>query len=165
MVVGCRLSGFRHWLMVLLVQSCRAVASPSRTTDSRQPTTAPSPWRSAALALLALTFFGSTHAQDEPGPCDKPTDKKVVKALEDAAKEKNPTEKHAKFKALSDATPDCTECAFQLGISAFNRAKAGAGGFDACIKYLEPVRDKCPDYHSDLYYVLGTAYYRKDRFP
>lgn len=121
--------------------------------------------RSLALALFTLFIAVGAYAQDEASPCDKPTDKKIVKALEDAVKEKNPTEKHTKLKALSDAYPDCTECQFQLGISAFNRAKAGAGGFDACIKYLEPVRDKCPDYHSDLYYVLGTAYYRKERFP
>ena len=121
--------------------------------------------RRTGVFVGALMMSFSVMAQDEPGPCDKPIDKKILKALDDAVKEKNPTEKHAKLKALSDATPDCTECQFQLGISAFNRAKAGAGGFDACIKYLEPVRDKCPDFHSDLYYALGTAYYRKDRFP
>lgn len=117
------------------------------------------------ILLLAFLFVLPARAQDEPGPCDKPVDKGILKDLENATKEKNPTEKHGKLKVLSDANPDCTECLFQLGISAFNRAKAGAGGFDACIKYLEPVRDKCPEYHSDLYYVLGTAYYRKNRFP
>ena len=122
-------------------------------------------WTRPFLAAIAVASVLAVRAQDDPGPCDKPVDKGILKELESAAKEKNPTAKHAKLKALSDVNPDCTECLFQLGISAFNRAKAGAGGFDACIKYLEPVRDKCPEYHSDLYYVLGTAYYRKDRFP
>ena len=160
-VVCCRLPG----LVERPGKPALDGTSGRQTTGNRQQTTKLSSPRGFGLALLAVLLAGATQAQDEPGPCDKPMDKKIVKALEDAAKEKNPTEKHAKLKALSDAWPDCTECAFQLGISAFNRAKAGAGGFDACIKYLEPVRDKCPDHHSDVYYVLGTAYYRKERFP
>ncbi len=103
-------------------------------------------------------------AQDEPGPCDKPTDKKILKLLDDAAREKNPTERHAKLKATQELDGSCTECLFQLGCSAFSRAQAGAGSYDASITYLEQVREKCPDYHSDLYYCLGTAYYAKDRF-
>lgn len=123
--------------------------------------------RMVRLLAVAVAMIGllTARAQEEADPCGKPEDRSIVKDLEDAAREKNPTEKHGKLKALSDAYPECTECLFQLGISAFNRAKAGAGGFDACIKYLEPVRDRCPDYHSDLYYALGSAYYRKERFP
>lgn len=115
----------------------------------------------AALAITAV------RAQDEgaEGPCDKPSDKKVLKLLEEAAREKNPSERHAKLKATQEIAPDCMECLFQLGCSAYNRAEAGAGGFDPCIKYLEQVKEKCPEYHADLYYYLGSAYYAKERYP
>lgn len=122
-------------------------------------------WSRMSALSVCLAMVISAVAQDDPGPCDKPTDKKILKALDEAAKEKNPAEKHGKLKALNEEYPDCTECLFQLGVSAFNRAKAGVGNFEACIKYLEPVRERCPDFHSDLHYCLGTAYYAKDRFP
>ncbi|MFT3885758.1 MAG: OmpA family protein [Flavobacteriales bacterium] len=118
----------------------------------------------AMLVLIAATLC--VHAQEEGdgGPCDKPTDKKIVKLLEEAAKEKNPTERHAKLKATQEIDPACTECLFQLGISAFNRSRAGAGSYEASIKYFEQVKAKCPEYHADLYYYLGTLYYAQDKF-
>lgn len=121
----------------------------------------------AMMVIGAAVWLLPLHAQEEErgGPCDKPTDKKVVKLLDEAAKEKNPTERHAKLKATLEVAPDCVECLFQLGASAYNRAQAGAGGFDPCIKYLEQVREKCPEYHADLYYYLGSAYYAKENFP
>ena len=112
-----------------------------------------------------LVSFGS-QAQDEAvGPCNKPFDKKILKLLAEAAKEKNPTERHRILKSTQEIDPSCTECLFQLGMSAFGRANAGAGSFDAAIKYLEEVKAQCPDYHSDLYFALGMMYYGKDEFP
>ena len=75
----------------------------------------------AWTAMVAVALCA--HAQDEEataGPCDKPTDKKIVKLLEEAAKEKNPTERHAKLKATQEIDAECSECLFQLGISAFS---------------------------------------------
>lgn len=116
--------------------------------------------------LLGVAMAAPLHAQDEEaGPCDKPTNKEVVKLLEAAAKAKDPAERHQKLKATQEVDPECMECLFQLGISAYNRAVAGAGNFDAGVGYLEKVRAKCPEYHSDLYYYLGTMYYAQDKFP
>lgn len=107
--------------------------------------------------LLGVAMAAPVLAQEEEaGPCDKPTNKEVVKLLEAAAKAKDPTERHQKLKATQEVDPECVECLFRLGISAYDRASAGAGKFDAGIGYLEKVREKCPDYHSDLYYYLGT---------
>jgi outer membrane protein OmpA-like peptidoglycan-associated protein len=116
-------------------------------------------------ALIALLLPMAAGAQDEPGPCDQPQDKKILKLLAEAEKEKNPTERHAKLKATQEIDAECTECLFQLGISAFGRARAGAGSFNTGIGYLEKVRDKCPDHHSDMYFALGSMYYAEERFP
>jgi outer membrane protein OmpA-like peptidoglycan-associated protein/tetratricopeptide (TPR) repeat protein len=119
-----------------------------------------------AAVLLGVAMAAPLHAQDEEaGPCDKPTNKEVLKLLEAAARAKDPAERHQKLKATQEVDPECMECLFQLGISAYNRASAGAGNFDAGIGYLEKVREKCPDHHSDLYYYLGTMYYAQDKFP
>ncbi len=119
-----------------------------------------------ATAVLCIAMAFPASAQDgEAGPCDKPTNREVLKLLEAAAKSKDPGERHQKLKATQEVDPECVECLFQLGISAYNRARAGAGKFDAGIGYLEKVRTRCPEYHSDLYYYLGTMYYAEDRFP
>ncbi len=77
--------------------------------------------RALAFVAMLLPFVG--RAQDERTPCDKPQDKKILKLLAEAEKEKNPTERHAKLKATQEIDPECTECLFQLGISAFGRAR------------------------------------------
>ena len=119
-----------------------------------------------AIAAVCVAFSMPVVAQEEEGgPCDKPTNKEVVKLLEAAAKTKDPAERHQKLKATQELDPECAECLFQLGLSAYNRASAGAGKFEAGIGYLEKVRAKCPEYHSDLYYYLGTMYYAQDKFP
>lgn len=120
--------------------------------------------RGVALAVVAVLASPMQAQDEEPGPCDKPTDKKIVKLLADAAKEKDPRERHALLKATQDIDPECAECLFQLGVSAYGRASAGAGSFEAGIRYLEQLRAKCPEYHSDLYYYLGRMYYADERF-
>jgi hypothetical protein len=112
-----------------------------------------------------LVVSGASAQEANGGPCDKPADKKILKLLADAAKEKNPTERHGLLKSTQEIDPECTECLFQLGMSAFGRARAGAGSYDAGINYLEQVKTKCPNYHSDLHYALGIMYYAKDDFP
>lgn len=121
--------------------------------------------RMASVALCALFAMPSAAQEEEAGPCDKPTDKEVVKLLEAAAKAKDPAERHQKLKATQEVDPECVECLFQLGLSAYNRASAGAGNFDAGIGYLEKVKAKCPEYHSDLHYYLGTMYYAQGKYP
>lgn len=122
-------------------------------------------WGRGMMLWVAAVAALSLHAQEEEaGPCDKPTDRKIVKLLEDAAREKDPKERHALLKATQEIDPACAECLFQLGISAYNRARAGAGSFEAGIKYLEQLKAACPEYHSDLYYYLGSMYYAEEKF-
>src|SRR5690349_13287282 len=105
----------------------------------------------AMATMIAMALCA--HAQDDEatgGPCDQPTDQQIVKLLEEAAKEKNPSERHAKLKATQEIDAECTECLFQLGISAFNRSRARAGSYEASIKYFEQVKAKCPAYHADV---------------
>jgi|694.fasta_scaffold02652_15 outer membrane protein OmpA-like peptidoglycan-associated protein len=115
--------------------------------------------------LCALMALPMSAQGEQAGPCDKPTDKELVKLLDAASKTKDPAERHQKLKSTQEVDPDCAECLFQLGISAYNRAAAGAGKFDAGIGYLEKVRAKCPAYHSDLFYYLGSMYYADGRYP
>lgn len=117
----------------------------------------------AAMAIFLMTA-GAMAQEEEAGPCDRPTDKKVLKALADAQGTRNPTERHQKLKALMEDRPECAECLFRTGESAYQRAKAGAGSFATSIKYLEQLKGKCPEYHSDLYYYLGNMYYAQERF-
>lgn len=120
--------------------------------------------RGLASAIAVLLAFGTVMAQEDAGPCDKPTDKKLVKRLDDASNTRNPTERHQKLKTLMEENPECAECLYRTGESAYQRAKAGAGSFSTSITYLENLKDRCPDYHSDLYFYLGNMYYAQDRY-
>lgn len=117
------------------------------------------------LVVWALAVGLGISAQDEAGPCDAPTDKKVVKALQEATGTKDAKERHAKLKALNDAEPECMECLYQLGVSAYGRARAGSGGFDPAIGYMQQVQERCPELHGDVHYYLGQMFYATDRFP
>ena len=121
--------------------------------------------RRAIAGLITIVAIMSTaSAQDDgPGPCGRPTDKKVLKALADAEGTRNATESHQKLKALLDENPDCTECLFRTGESAYKRAKAGAGGFSTAQGYLEDLEKRCPGYHSEVYFYLGNIYYAQQR--
>jgi outer membrane protein OmpA-like peptidoglycan-associated protein/tetratricopeptide (TPR) repeat protein len=111
----------------------------------------------AIFAVLLLIIPAS--AQDEPGPCDPPTDKKIVKLLEEAGKAKDGTTRHAKLKASLEADPECGECLFQLGLSAYKIGRESGKGYDAALRYFEQLEAKCPDYHSDVPYHMGAIRY------
>ena len=120
--------------------------------------------RAVAGLLFVVTLMSTAAAQDEePGPCDRPTDKNVLKALADAEGTRNPTDRHQRLKALLDENPDCAECLFRTGESAYGRAKAGAGSFSTAQGYLEDLEKRCPAYHSEVYYYLGNIYYAQQR--
>ncbi len=128
-------------------------------------------WNVMALRAMVCVFTtmliaAAAWAQDdgEGGPCDRPTDKKVLQQLSDAMSTKNPTDRHQKLKALLEERTDCSECLYRTGESAYQRAKSGAGSFNTSIKYLEQLKERCPEYHSELYYYLGNMYYAQDRF-
>ena len=115
----------------------------------------------AAAAVLSLAPLG-TRAQEDA--CALPEDKRIQKLLKEAAEAKDPAQRHAKLKSTLEIDPECVECSFRLGLSAYRIAKEGGKGFAPAIKYLEAVRDKCPDYHSDLHYTLGSMYYAEARY-
>lgn len=117
----------------------------------------------AGLAVLVLAI-GTVMAQEDPGPCDRPTDKKLLKRLDEAQSTKNPTERHQKLKTLLEENPECAECLYRTGESAYLRARSGAGSFTTPINYLEELKDRCPEYHSELYYYLGNMYYAQERY-
>lgn len=124
-------------------------------------------WARVLLLVLTTTTTGlaGIRAQDgEGGPCAKPTDKKLLKQLNEAMAMRSPGDRHQKLKALAAEWPDCAECLFRVGESAFERARAGAGGFGPGINYLEDLRTRCPEYHAAMYYFLGSMYYAQDRF-
>ena len=119
------------------------------------------------LSLISALAAPVCSAQDEDAtedPCGKPTDKKITAVLEKAAKAKDPVERHQMLKSTLEIDADCAECLFQLGISAFKRASEGGASFDPAIGYLTRLKDKCPEYHSDVYYTLGTMYYAQEKF-
>ncbi len=116
------------------------------------------------MALIATTLCMTTAlAQEDAGPCDRPSDKKQVKALAEADATRNPAERHQKLKTLLDEFPDCAECLFRAGESAYLRAKAGAGGYAPAAGYLEDLIKRCPDYHAEAYYFLGNIYFAQQR--
>lgn len=118
--------------------------------------------RLCALLVLVVVASAAVAQDDEGGatdPCAKPTDKKIVKLLEDAAKAKDGGERHAKLKATQELDPNCAECLFQLGISAYKRAKESNVSFDASLKYFDQLKAKCPEYHADVDYYMGSIHY------
>lgn len=125
--------------------------------------------RLALLLFLSIFLLPATGlAQDEEeasDPCGKPGDKKILALLDKAAKTKDPVERHATLKSTLEIDPDCAECLFQVGVSAYKRASEGGVKFDAPIGYLERLDAKCPSYHSDVPYYLGTMYYAQNKFP
>ncbi len=118
------------------------------------------------LAFL-VCLSGIATAQDDEAaddPCGPPTDKKIVKLLEDAAKAKDPVERHQKLKSTLEIDGECAACLFQLGMSAYRIGKEGGKGFEPSIKYFTKLQEKCPNYHSDVPYHLGVMHYAQDEF-
>ncbi|MCB0793053.1 MAG: OmpA family protein [Flavobacteriales bacterium] len=111
-----------------------------------------------------VTFQASAQDDAAPGPCDPPTDKKIVKLLADAEKQKDPAERHRKLKETQEIDPECAECLFRLGRSAYERAKSTGAGSDASIGYFDHLQRICPHYHSDVPYTLGAMYYGEGKY-
>lgn len=112
-----------------------------------------------ALSFVLLLGGGKALAQEEADPCGMPTDKKVVKLLEEAAKAKDASTRHQKLKASLEVDPDCAECLFRLGLSAYRIARESGRGYDAALRYFEQLGTRCPQYHSDVPYHLGVIRY------
>jgi outer membrane protein OmpA-like peptidoglycan-associated protein/tetratricopeptide (TPR) repeat protein len=96
--------------------------------------------------------------------CAKPEDKKILKLLEEAGKAKDPAGRHQKLRASLELDPQCAECLFRTGISAFRIARETGRGFEPAIKYLSELHALCPEYHADVPYHLGLMHYNSDQF-
>ena len=114
--------------------------------------------------LVLLSGMAASQDDDTIDPCAAPTDKKIVKLMEDAAKAKDPVERHQKLKSSLEIESGCAECLFQLGMSAYRIGKEGGKGYVSAIKYFDQLLEKCPDYHSDVPYHLGIMHYAQDEF-
>ncbi len=121
--------------------------------------------RCCMVFVLLLSVVIAT-AQDEASedPCGMPTDKKIVKLLDEASKAKEPMERHQKLKAALEIDGECAPCLFQLGLSAYRIGKEGGKGYAASIKYFDQLQAKCANYHSDVPYHLGVMHYAQDEF-
>ena len=116
------------------------------------------------LAVLIALSTPSLLAQESDDPCALPTDKQILKLLDGAAKAKDAMERHSKLKSTLEIDAECVECNFRLGLSAYRIGKEGDKGFAPAIKYMEVVKAKCPNYHSDVHYFLGEMYYAEGEF-
>jgi outer membrane protein OmpA-like peptidoglycan-associated protein/tetratricopeptide (TPR) repeat protein len=121
---------------------------------------------SALVGVSILMLVGTpVSAQDgSADPCGKPSDKKVVKLLDEASKAKAAMERHQKLKSALEVDGECAECLFQLGVSAYRIGKEGGKGYQAAQRYFDQLEAKCPQYHSDVPYLKGIMYYAEDQF-
>jgi outer membrane protein OmpA-like peptidoglycan-associated protein/tetratricopeptide (TPR) repeat protein len=121
--------------------------------------------RAGSLLVFVFAACISLQAQEEGmDPCAPPTDKKIIKLLDEAAKAKDPVERHGKLKSTLEIDPECVECSFQLGLSAYRIGKESGKGYKAALGYFDKVQATCPTYHSDVPYTLGVIYYAEDKF-
>ena len=116
------------------------------------------------MVCTAVLLSMPTFAQDDPGPCDMPTDKKVVKLLDDAAKAKDNKTRQQKLRAAIDLDATCAPCLLQLGQVEYRIARDAGRSTDAAIRFLEQLDAQCPDYHSDVPYFLGMMYFARNEF-
>lgn len=116
------------------------------------------------VLVTAVALATNVVGQEDTDPCSPPTDRKILKLLDEASKAKDPTERHQKLKSTLEIDEACTECLFRLGLSAYRIGRESGKGYEASIRYFEQVQAKCPQYHSDVPYHLGTMYYAQDKF-
>jgi hypothetical protein len=86
-------------------------------------------------------------AQDgSDDPCGKPSDKKVVKLLDEASKAKDGHGTPPEAESLRlEVDGECAECLFQLGVSAYRIGKEGGKGYQAGDqRYFDQLEAKCP---------------------
>lgn len=113
--------------------------------------------------VIIMLWASAAYGQDQ---CEPSENKKVIKLLEQNENKKkyDARERYAFLKESIEEDPDCVECYFALGEASFKRAQSGGTAYSVSIGYFESLIERCANYHSDVYYYLGTAYYAGQDF-
>lgn len=116
---------------------------------------------SLLLCSLCLGWTAPLTAQD----CEFEPDSKVSKLLEKARdKKKYDFGKRMEFfQDALDQDENCLPCLHEMGIAQFKTAKRG-GSFAPALESLKSLVEKCPDYHSDVYYYIGAIEYADQHY-
>jgi outer membrane protein OmpA-like peptidoglycan-associated protein len=118
--------------------------------------------RNKSIQLLLLICYNiiCIAANAQNNNCNEPDDKKVLKLLDKANnKDYDIRERISFLNETLEIDADCLPCNFQLGISAFKKAKSASTSFSNSLNYFKKVESLCKNYHADVYYYLGTIAY------
>ncbi len=117
------------------------------------------------VSLIIMLFTSITlFAQKEEAPkCLEIEDKEAIKNYESGVDRKNKKEERMVFleKAL-EIEPEYPAANFAYALEKSVTIKLRGGNYEPLIPYLLKVVEKCPKFHSDVYYFLGFAYYEKE---
>ncbi len=114
--------------------------------------------------VLFPAFAGmQTSAQTD---CDFTPEGKVKKLLDKAGDKKKYKydQRMGFYEDALDQEDNCLECLYELGISAFKRAKREMSSFSQTTYYLEKLHQHCEHFHASAWYYLGAAYYAEQRY-
>lgn len=107
--------------------------------------------------IIYVVGANSGFAQDD---CDEDISEKAIKLVE-KAKDRKKYSKEKRIEFLRDALEeeeDYAEANYMLGMEVIKTAIARGSGHSSSIKYFEKVSNLCPNFHSDVYYYLGSIY-------
>lgn len=111
------------------------------------------------LFVLFLLIVNTTIlAQD---PCTDPPAGKALKYFEQSkdTKKYSPEERMELLEKSIEAQIDCMPCLMRKGELLFLQAKRSGADFAVSRQVFEQMIDKCPEFHSEIYYFLGAMYY------
>lgn len=117
------------------------------------------------FTLLFPAFAGmKSYAQEQ---CTPEPSAKAQKLLEKASDKKkfNSEQRAAFYEEVLEMEDFCPLCHYELGSSAFKRAKHSGGGFTQAQYHLEKLAEKCEEYHASQWYFLGAIYYAEQSYP
>lgn len=116
-------------------------------------------WLWVLPAFAGMTLQAQTNCDFEP-------EGKVKKLLDKAADKKRfkYDQRISFYEDALDQDEDCLICYYELGISAFKRAKREMTSFSQATYHLEKLIDRCENYHATAWYYLGAAHYAEQRY-
>jgi outer membrane protein OmpA-like peptidoglycan-associated protein len=115
-----------------------------------------------ALSVFAI-LFTRVAAQDEDEPaksgCDKPSNKKAIKAYEEAMKSSG-AERQKRLKEVLEMEPEFVDAWYALAKSNIRQGYLQGSTVD----YLLKVVQLCPTFEIYAYYYLGDIFYGKNDY-